>query len=626
MRKLLAVLLFFAFFLFANVTLAEQPPGFGKVLGEYDGEQVHYNGPSTYVDSGRSGYGITWQCVELVQRFWAKRGWGPNKWGADAFQMFDSKPSNATSLENGADTTPVPGDVLVFSQAKSWPYGHVALVTGVSNGFVSFVQQNLGEKWTDKLPISTQNKIDSQGRYPLVRGWIHSQKNSAQNGKTPKPTTATATATKISNQQPIPGATPKQPTATSTRVPPTATATFTPQPTPTQRSSWPPVVTTNAATSVASTSAVLNSTINPNGSSTNVNYAYGTSNVACASLPYTLSGPSGLTGSSSLSGASTQAMLSSLAPNTTYYFCVYATNASGTSYDSVLSFTTIAPRPPASVTIRTDRTSYRPGDRVLYCYTVSRPASIAVTDILADGRQQTLVSENDGGNGKCIEATATPPYGKETLRIDMYDGSIVVATANTSFTIIQDQVCAVPPAPPNVHEEDYGNVNGFGPMLGYTWDISPSSGQCKPFNWLVMVTNDPGHPETLDQNSTYVVLYPDDCFTVFAINSVGQGPGSRYCRTGGSTASTTIRTDKTTYRVGDQITYCYTVSRPAYIVITDFLADGGQQTLVAGNDDGTGDCLSGTVTPPYGTEMLRINMYDGNTLVATANASFTVIH
>jgi len=545
LRKLLAILLFVNFFLFASVTLAEQPPGFGKVLGEYNGEQVHYNGPSTYVDSGSSGYGITWQCVEFVQRFWAKKGWGPNRWGVNAFQMFDSKPSNATSFENGAGTAPVPGDVLVFSQAKFWSYGHVALVTGVSNGFVSFVQQNLGEKWTDKLPISAQNKIDSQGRYPLVRGWIHSQKNSAQNGKTPQPIPtstaaaaatakpssgqATATATKIPNQQPIPGATPKQPTATSTRVPPTATATqttrptatatFTPQPTPTQRSSWPPVVTTNAATSVASTSAVLNSTINPNGSSTNVNYAYGTSNVACASLPYTLSGPSGLTGSSSLSGASTQAMLSSLAPNTTYYFCVYATNASGTSYDSVLSFTTIAPRPPASVTIRTDKTSYRPGDRVLFCYTVSRPAPIVITDILADGRQQTILSGNDDGTGDCIEATATPPYGVETLRIDMYDGSVVVATANTSFTIIQDAVCStVPPPPPNMRY-----IGGD----TWTWDISPSSGPCKPFDWIVIISS--GQTFTTSGQNRIVIHQGSDCVSLFAINSVGQSSNGGFC-------------------------------------------------------------------------------------------------
>ncbi|PIZ97837.1 MAG: hypothetical protein COX79_00735, partial [Candidatus Levybacteria bacterium CG_4_10_14_0_2_um_filter_36_16] len=106
-----------------------------------------------------------------------------------------------------------------------------------------------------------------------------------------------------------------------------------------------PSVTTSAATSITSSQGVLNSTINPNGASTNVTYAYGTSNVACGSLPSTLAGPVGLTGTSNLSGASTQATLSSLNPNTTYYFCAYATNSQGTTYGSVLNFTTSAIAP-----------------------------------------------------------------------------------------------------------------------------------------------------------------------------------------------------------------------------------------------------------------------------------------
>lgn len=48
-----------------------------------------------------------------------------------------------------------------------------------------------------------------------------------------------------------------------------------------------PTVTTNAATSVGTNAATLNSTANPNGQSTTVVYRYGTSNVACSSLPNT---------------------------------------------------------------------------------------------------------------------------------------------------------------------------------------------------------------------------------------------------------------------------------------------------------------------------------------------------
>lgn len=106
-----------------------------------------------------------------------------------------------------------------------------------------------------------------------------------------------------------------------------------------------PAVTTSAASSIAATTAILNSTVNPNGLSTNVSYLWGTSTTGttssdCALLPNTLVGPLGLTGTGNLSGATTQTTLPSLSANQTYYFCVMATNSSGTNYGSVLSFTT----------------------------------------------------------------------------------------------------------------------------------------------------------------------------------------------------------------------------------------------------------------------------------------------
>lgn len=105
----------------------------------------------------------------------------------------------------------------------------------------------------------------------------------------------------------------------------------------------PPSTTTSAASGLATNSAILNSTINPNGVSTNVSYLWGTTaGVSCALQPNTLAGPTALTGTANLSGATTQATLGSLSGNATYYFCVMATNTYGTTYGSVISFTTNA--------------------------------------------------------------------------------------------------------------------------------------------------------------------------------------------------------------------------------------------------------------------------------------------
>lgn len=108
-----------------------------------------------------------------------------------------------------------------------------------------------------------------------------------------------------------------------------------------------PTVTTGTASAITQTAATLSSSINPNGTSTDVSYRYGTSNASCSSLPNSTS--SIYIGSGSSTVLPNAQGIASLSANTTYYFCVTATNEGGTSYGNVLAFTTL-PNPPAIVT------------------------------------------------------------------------------------------------------------------------------------------------------------------------------------------------------------------------------------------------------------------------------------
>jgi hypothetical protein len=108
-----------------------------------------------------------------------------------------------------------------------------------------------------------------------------------------------------------------------------------------------PQATTQAATDVAAMTATLNSTVNPEGLVTTVDFIYGTDP--------TLSTGTMMTAQQSIGGeggtgpVSVTAPLTGLAPGTTYYDRVVAMNDAGMVQGAILSFTTLAP--PAAQTL-----------------------------------------------------------------------------------------------------------------------------------------------------------------------------------------------------------------------------------------------------------------------------------
>ena len=95
-----------------------------------------------------------------------------------------------------------------------------------------------------------------------------------------------------------------------------------------------PIVTTLAATSVTTTGAILNGSVNANGSTANVFFDYGAAPSYGINIPGV---PTSVTGTSATSVSAT---LTSLLPGTTYHFRVDGLNPGGTSSGNDLTFTT----------------------------------------------------------------------------------------------------------------------------------------------------------------------------------------------------------------------------------------------------------------------------------------------
>lgn len=85
-----------------------------------------------------------------------------------------------------------------------------------------------------------------------------------------------------------------------------------------------------------------------------------------------------------------------------------------------------------------------------------------------------------------------------------------------------------------------------------------------------------------------------------------------------------IWTDKPQYNLGDPIQICFRVPGPGPIRITDLLPDGRSQVVAEWYDDGRGDCISGTITPPTGRECVRLD-YSGARGSGSVQTCFQVL-
>ena len=102
--------------------------------------------------------------------------------------------------------------------------------------------------------------------------------------------------------------------------------------------SGPPIVTTDAATSIATTSATITGTVDPEGQQTTYHFEYGTT----PNLGTVTAATSAGNGATS---TAVSTLLSGLKPNSTYYYRLVASNATGAAFGTQGTFTTIAPGP-----------------------------------------------------------------------------------------------------------------------------------------------------------------------------------------------------------------------------------------------------------------------------------------
>lgn len=158
----------------------------GEVIDSLNNVKVYYNGGVGNVEERNvvDGYniGMKYQCVEFVKRYYFEHynHRMPNTYGnaKDFFnqQLADGKLNAQRGLvqhTNPSSKKPKVGDLVVMSSTFLNEYGHVAIISEVSNNTIEIIQQNPGP-FSNSREIFPLENID--GKWQIINnrimGWL----------------------------------------------------------------------------------------------------------------------------------------------------------------------------------------------------------------------------------------------------------------------------------------------------------------------------------------------------------------------------------------------------------------------------------------------------------------------
>lgn len=162
----------------------------GQPLDSLNNVVVYYNG-GVDNNAGRNtsadnyNIGIKYQCVEFVKRYYYQhlKHKMPDAFG-NAKDFFDkdladgelNKKRNLTQYKNSSKTKPKPDDLLIFSGSTFNKYGHVAIISSVSDNEIEIIQQNPGPfgKSRENIKLKNVNHLWTLDN-DRVLGWLRKE-------------------------------------------------------------------------------------------------------------------------------------------------------------------------------------------------------------------------------------------------------------------------------------------------------------------------------------------------------------------------------------------------------------------------------------------------------------------
>ncbi|CAD8120711.1 unnamed protein product [Paramecium sonneborni] len=169
----------------------------GSVLGEahnvkaYSNVGIHYdhskwNSYKSFLKKEESGLmrdvllGVKYQCVEYARRFIVTNFAAAFKEINCADQIYqlnnvdDLTTLNGTlqfsTFPNKSNSAPQIGDLIIYPRTQKQPYGHVAVIVEVGNGYVCVAEQNYEDSGWTKNNYSRKLKMNqTNGQYEITQ-------------------------------------------------------------------------------------------------------------------------------------------------------------------------------------------------------------------------------------------------------------------------------------------------------------------------------------------------------------------------------------------------------------------------------------------------------------------------
>lgn len=151
---------------------------------------VYYNGGVSHVagrntSSDNYNIGMKYQCVEFVKRYYYQKLHHkmPDAYG-NAKDFFDSNLAdsslnskrNLIQYRNPSKYKPQVEDLLIFSGNIFNSFGHVAIISKVSNTEIEIIQQNPGPYAKSRITIPLSNKSNVwQLENKRILGWLRKE-------------------------------------------------------------------------------------------------------------------------------------------------------------------------------------------------------------------------------------------------------------------------------------------------------------------------------------------------------------------------------------------------------------------------------------------------------------------